>query len=48
MDLDELWSRARAGTLVDMKTFTLLLALKERRPDLFGDAKAAADRSPDR
>jgi nudix-type nucleoside diphosphatase (YffH/AdpP family) len=48
LDLDELWSRARAGTLVDMKTFTLLLALKERRPDLFGDAKAAADRSPDR
>ena len=48
LDLDELWSRARAGTLVDMKTFTLVLALKERRPDLFGGAKAAADRSPDR
>lgn len=37
-DLDELWSRAAAGTLVDMKTFTLLLALKERRPDLLAGA----------
>lgn len=43
MDLDELWSRARAGTLVDMKTFVLVLALKERRPDLFA-GPVAADR----
>ena len=43
IDLDDLWSRARAGTLVDMKTFTLVLALKEQRPDLF--AGAAGERT---
>lgn len=37
LGLDELWARARAGTLVDMKTFTLLLALKEQRPELFAE-----------
>ncbi|HHZ08487.1 MAG TPA: NUDIX hydrolase [Rhizobiales bacterium] len=40
LDLDELWSRASAGALADMKTFTLVLALKELRPDLFGEAPA--------
>ena len=45
IDLDDLWSRARAGTLVDMKTFTLVLALKEQRPDLFA---GAADERTDR
>jgi nudix-type nucleoside diphosphatase (YffH/AdpP family) len=33
--LAELWRRAEAGELLDMKTLTLILALKLRRPDLF-------------
>ena len=37
LGLDELWSRAQAGALVDMKTFALLLALKERRSELFAE-----------
>ena len=35
LPLDELARRADAGTLVDMKTMLLVLALRLRRPDLF-------------
>lgn len=45
LDLDDLWSRAQAGTLADMKTFALVLALKERRPDLFAGTLAEPARA---
>ena len=35
ISLAELAAMAARGDLIDMKTFTLLLALKERHPDLF-------------
>lgn len=42
IDLDEIWSRAQAGRLADMKTFALVLALRERRPDLFAGTSATS------
>lgn len=33
--LAELWSRARRGELTDLKTLTLIYALKDRHPELF-------------
>lgn len=36
LPLDELWSRFEGGRLQDMKTLVLLLALRQRRPELFG------------
>ena len=36
MPLAELAGRARDGRLTDMKTMLLVLALKDRRPELFG------------
>jgi nudix-type nucleoside diphosphatase (YffH/AdpP family) len=35
MALGDLWTLAEAGDLVDLKTLTLVLALKTRRPELF-------------
>ena len=40
MRLAELSAMAARGDLVDLKTFTLLLALKDRRPDLFSASTA--------
>jgi nudix-type nucleoside diphosphatase (YffH/AdpP family) len=37
LGLDELWSRLERGRIEDMKTLALILALRVRRPELFGD-----------
>lgn len=47
VDLDDVWSRAQSGTLVDMKTLALVLALRERRPDLFAGATQASGGRPE-
>ncbi len=36
ISLDELWARAQAGQIADMKTLTLILLLHARHPELFG------------
>lgn len=36
LPLDELWSQVERGGIEDLKTLTLTLALRVRRPDLFG------------
>jgi nudix-type nucleoside diphosphatase (YffH/AdpP family) len=36
LPLAELWARFEAGAVRDMKTLVLLLALRQRRPELFG------------
>lgn len=36
LPLDDLWARFEGGRLQDMKTLVLLLALRQRRPELFG------------
>jgi nudix-type nucleoside diphosphatase (YffH/AdpP family) len=36
ISLAELWSRVEAQTIADMKTLALTLALRVRRPELFG------------
>ncbi|MEO4000374.1 NUDIX hydrolase [Mesorhizobium sp. CAU 1732] len=38
LDIAELWSMMVRGDLADMRTLTLLLALRQRHPDLFDEA----------
>lgn len=38
MPLDALWALLEEGRLVDMKTLTLVFALRHRHPELFGHA----------
>ena len=42
MPLAELWRGFAKGEIVDMKTLTLLLALRERRPELFADGTSSS------